>query len=72
MILTKIFFTVSTQSDLGRIIEPESLKVEDYLNRTVLKLAQAVDGEKSSPAGKFAMVLITVKYVITLCGKCGT
>lgn len=65
MVLTKIYTTVATKkSDLASIIELESLGVEGYLNRTLLKLAQASDGEKYSPAGKFSMVLIMLRFAL--------
>ncbi|KAI5780023.1 hypothetical protein EDC01DRAFT_283988 [Geopyxis carbonaria] len=62
MILIKIYFTTKLPgSELGRVIDSESLCVEDYLGRTLSVLAQAAKGDRNRPAGKFTMILIMLR-----------
>jgi hypothetical protein len=61
VILVKLFFLASEPNGaLGRILEPESVKVVWYLEQLVPKMAEVAGkgGEMCRAAGKFGMILV--------------
>jgi hypothetical protein len=53
-ILLKIFFICSAPgSELGKVLHPDAIKVERYLNRLVSHMQDAAGGENYRPAAKF-------------------
>lgn len=60
--LTKMYFAVtSPNSELGRVISRESLKVEHTLDGLLESFRVAAEGEKCRPASKFLMILVMLK-----------
>jgi len=62
VVLIKMYFAAATpNSEIGRIIDKDIMKVEFYLDGLVSHFQAAAAQEKSRPSGKFLMVLIMLK-----------
>jgi hypothetical protein len=62
MILIKLYFTASApNSELGKIINKDELRLDNYLDRIVQHFSQAAAGDRTRPSGKFTMILIMLK-----------
>ncbi|KAF8463168.1 hypothetical protein BDZ91DRAFT_796662 [Kalaharituber pfeilii] len=62
IILMKIFCTASApKSELGLILDKDSLNVDTYIDALLRKLEEAAKGDKCRPAVKFGMILMLLK-----------
>lgn len=62
VVLIKMYFAAAApNSELGKIIDKDNMKVEQYLDSLVELFKAAAAEEKSRPAAKFLMVLIMLK-----------
>jgi hypothetical protein len=62
VVLIKMYFAAATpNSELGKVINKDNMKVEQYLDSLVEIFKAAASEEKSRPAAKFLMVLIMLK-----------
>jgi hypothetical protein len=62
VVLIKMFFAAATpNSELGRVINKDNMKVEQYLDGLVDLFKASAAEEKSRPSAKFLMVLIMLK-----------
>ncbi|TVY30380.1 Transcriptional regulator [Lachnellula hyalina] len=62
VVLIKMYFAATTpNSELGKVIDKDNMKVEQYLDDLVEVFRAAAADEKSRPAAKFFMVLIMLK-----------
>lgn len=62
VVLTKLHFSaISPLSEIGKVLDHESLQVGQYLNRLVIHLMAVVGTEKNRVASKFLMILIKLK-----------
>ncbi|KAI0535496.1 hypothetical protein GGR58DRAFT_440809 [Xylaria digitata] len=62
VVLLKIYFSAtSPNSELGKVINKDNMKVAEYLDRLLEKFQKAAALDKSRPAGKFLMVLVMVR-----------
>jgi RalA-binding protein 1 len=58
VILVKMYFSASSQgSELGKVIDKGTLRVEQYLDALLDKFRQTANGDGSRPAAKFRFVL---------------
>jgi len=62
VVLIKMYFAATTpNSELGKVINKDNMKVEQYLDGLVDIFRATAADEKSRPASKFLMVLIMLK-----------
>ncbi|KAK5635824.1 hypothetical protein RRF57_011536 [Xylaria bambusicola] len=62
VVLIKIYFSAtSPNSELGKVINKDNMKVAEYLDRLYEKFRDTAASDKSRPASKFLMVLDTVR-----------
>ncbi len=62
VVLIKMYFAAATpNSELGKVINKNNMKVEQYLDGLVASFQAAAADEKSRPSAKFLMVLIMLK-----------
>ncbi|KAI1428057.1 hypothetical protein F5Y12DRAFT_71188 [Xylaria sp. FL1777] len=62
VVLIKIYFSAtSPNSELGKVINKDNMKVAEYLDRLLEKFRETAASDKSRPAGKFFMVLVMVR-----------
>ena len=62
VVLIKMYFAASTpNSELGKVINKDNMKVEQYLDGLVEIFKASAQEEKSRPSSKFLMVLIMLK-----------
>jgi hypothetical protein len=62
VVLIKMYFAAATpNSELGKVIDKDNMKVEQYLDGLVGIFQAAAAEEKSRPASKFLMVLTMLK-----------
>jgi hypothetical protein len=62
VVLIKMYFAAAApNSELGKVINKNDMKVEQYLDRLVDIFKASAANEKSRPAAKFLMVLIMLK-----------
>ncbi|TGJ87295.1 hypothetical protein E0Z10_g1482 [Xylaria hypoxylon] len=62
VVLIKIYFSAtSPNSELGKVINKDNMKVAEYLDRLLEKFQKTAASDKSRPAGKFLMVLVMVR-----------
>ena len=62
VVLIKMYFAAATpNSELGKVINKDNMKVEQYLDGLVDIFRSSAAGDKSRPAAKFLMVLIMLK-----------
>ncbi|RDW73985.1 hypothetical protein BP5796_07427 [Coleophoma crateriformis] len=62
VILIKMYFAAATpNSELGKVINKDNMKVERYLDGLVETFRAAASNERSRPAAKFLMVLLMLK-----------
>ncbi|MCJ1462438.1 hypothetical protein MMC07_001039 [Pseudocyphellaria aurata] len=62
VVLTKLHFSaISPTSEIGKVLDHDSLQVSQYLNRLVIHLVAIVGAEKNRMASKFLMILIKLK-----------
>lgn len=62
VVLIKMYFAAATPgSELGKVINKDNMKVEQYLDGLVDIFRASAAAEKSRPAAKFLMVLIMLK-----------
>ncbi|TVY73392.1 Transcriptional regulator WAR1 [Lachnellula suecica] len=62
VVLIKMYFAAAQpNSELGKVINKDNMKVEQYLDNLVATFKAAAADEKSRPSAKFLMVLIMLK-----------
>ncbi|TVY86493.1 Transcriptional regulator [Lachnellula willkommii] len=62
VVLIKMYFAATTpNSELGKVIDKDNMKVEQYLDNLVEIFRAAAADDKSRPSAKFFMVLIMLK-----------
>ncbi|KAL7275522.1 hypothetical protein RUND412_001525 [Rhizina undulata] len=62
VILIKLYFSASyPKSELGKLIDKDTLKVDEYLDRVLNLLGAAAENEKCRAAQKFIMVLTMLR-----------
>lgn len=62
VVLAKLHFSaISPNSEIGKVLDHDSLQVSQYLNRLVIHLVAVVGTEKHRVASKFLMILIKLK-----------
>ncbi|KAH0613496.1 uncharacterized protein H6S33_005382 [Morchella sextelata] len=63
IILIKLYFSAShPQSELGKVIDKNSLKVDEYMDRLLDTLKKAADGKASKQAGRFTAILQMIRH----------
>ncbi|KAI5851677.1 hypothetical protein DFP73DRAFT_164638 [Morchella snyderi] len=63
IILIKLYFSAShPQSELGKVIDKNSLKVDEYMDRLLDTLKKAADGKASKQAGRFTAILQMLRH----------
>lgn len=62
VVLIKMFFAATTpNSELGKVIDKDNMKVEHYLDRMLETFRATAEDEKSRPAAKFLGVLVMLR-----------
>ncbi|KAI0482664.1 hypothetical protein GGR56DRAFT_663474 [Xylariaceae sp. FL0804] len=62
VVLIKMYFSASSpNSDLGKVINKDNMKVAEYLDRLLDKFRNTAASDKSRPAGKFLVVLVMLR-----------
>ncbi|MBE3046296.1 hypothetical protein IMZ48_27920, partial [Candidatus Bathyarchaeota archaeon] len=62
VVLIKIYFTAAApNSELGRVLPKEAIRVDHYLDSMLSKFMAAAAEDKCRPAGKFLVVLIMLR-----------
>ncbi|KAF8249044.1 hypothetical protein K440DRAFT_231306 [Wilcoxina mikolae CBS 423.85] len=62
MILIKVSATAATPgNELGKVIDKDELRVEEYVSRALTLLAHSAKGDRNRTAAKFAMILIMLR-----------
>ena len=62
VVLIKMYFSAkSPDSDLGKVIDKDNMKVEEYLEKLLDKFRAVADVDKSRPAAKFMLVLAMLR-----------
>lgn len=62
VVLIRIYFAASTpNSELGKVIDKESMKVDQHLENLLEKFRQTAADDKSRPAAKFLVVLVMIR-----------
>lgn len=63
IILIKLYFSASHPlSELGKVIDKNSLKVDEYMDRLLDILKKAADGKASKQAGRFTGILQMLRH----------
>ncbi|KAJ2904783.1 putative fungal specific transcription protein [Zalerion maritima] len=71
VVLIKLYFAASApESELGRVIDKDNMKVEHYLNALLEKFKATAAEDRSRPAAKFLLVLVMLKTWFHSRGKC--
>jgi hypothetical protein len=72
VVLIKMYFSASSHnSELGKVINKDHMKVEEYLDRLMEKFREVGASEKSRPANKFLLVLLMIRSWFQKQGKPG-
>ncbi|KAI9821143.1 MAG: hypothetical protein M1827_003877 [Pycnora praestabilis] len=72
VVLIKMYFAATTpNSELGKVIRKEDMKVEHYLDSLVASFKASGGNEKARPASKFLMVFVMLKTWFSKDGKPG-
>lgn len=62
VVLIKMYFSASSpDSELGKVINKDNMKVDEYLDRLLDKFRAVAEGDKSRPAAKFQLVLAMLR-----------
>ncbi|RYP23295.1 hypothetical protein DL765_001204 [Monosporascus sp. GIB2] len=62
VVLMKMYFSASSpDSELGKVINKDNMKVEEYLDKLLDKFRAIAEGDKSRPAAKFQVVLAMLR-----------
>ncbi|KAI1259299.1 hypothetical protein F5Y18DRAFT_312370 [Xylariaceae sp. FL1019] len=62
VVLIKIYFSASSpNSELGKVIDKDNMKVAEYLDKLLDKFRETAAQDKSRPAGKFLVVLVMLR-----------
>ncbi|KAI0139684.1 hypothetical protein BJ166DRAFT_489392 [Pestalotiopsis sp. NC0098] len=62
VVLIKMYFSASMpNSELGKVINKDHMKVEEYLEKLLAKFAEVAAADKSRPAAKFIVVLAMLR-----------
>ncbi|KAI1333219.1 hypothetical protein F5Y16DRAFT_355129 [Xylariaceae sp. FL0255] len=62
VVLIKVYFSASSpNSELGKVIDKDNMKVAEYLDRLLERFRETATSDKSRPAGKFLVVLIMLR-----------
>lgn len=62
VVLIRIYFAASSpNSELGKIIDKDSMKVEQHLHNLLEQFRVTAAGDRSRPASKFLVVLVMIK-----------
>jgi hypothetical protein len=62
VVLIKMYFSASMpNSELGKVINKDHMKVEEYLEKLLVKFGEVAAADKSRPAAKFIMVLAMLR-----------
>lgn len=62
VVLIKMYFSASTpNSELGKVINKDHMKVEEYLEKLLAKFGDVAAADKSRPAAKFIIVLAMLR-----------
>lgn len=70
VVLIKMYFSASTpNSELGKVINKDHMKVDEYLDRMLDKFREVAAGDRSRPAGKFLIVLVMLRSWFQKQGK---
>ena len=71
VVLIKLYFAASSQqSDLGKIIDKDHMKVEHYLHSLLDKFKETASEDRSRPAAKFLLVVVMLRNWLENRGKC--
>lgn len=70
VVLIKMYFSASMpNSELGKVINKDHMKVEEYIEKLLDKFRDTATHEKSRPAGKFLVVLVMLRSWFQKQGK---
>ncbi|KAK8048598.1 hypothetical protein PG994_010328 [Apiospora phragmitis] len=70
VVLIKMYFSASTpNSELGKVINKDHMKVEEYIEKLLDKFRDTATHEKSRPPGKFLVVLVMLRSWFQKQGK---
>jgi len=70
VILIKLYYSASSpNSELGKVINKDQMKVAEYLDKLLEKFREATATDKSRPAGKFLVVLLMMRGWFNQQGK---
>ncbi|KAI8635408.1 hypothetical protein F5Y19DRAFT_10790 [Xylariaceae sp. FL1651] len=62
VVLIKVYFSASSpNSELGKVINKDNMKVAEYLDKLLEKFRETAASDKSRPAGKFLVVLVMLR-----------
>jgi hypothetical protein len=62
VVLIKMYFSASSpNSELGKVINKDNMKVAEYLDKLLEKFRDAAAADKSRPAAKFLVVLVMLR-----------
>ncbi|KAI0125820.1 hypothetical protein BJ170DRAFT_656840 [Xylariales sp. AK1849] len=62
VVLIKMYFSASTpNSELGKVINKDNMKVEEYLDKLLNKFGDIAAADKSRPASKFLVVIVMLR-----------
>lgn len=62
VVLTKLYFsTCSASSEIGKILDQESLQLTEYLNKLAMHLMTVVGSKRHRVASKFLMIILALK-----------
>ncbi|KAI3323495.1 hypothetical protein HD806DRAFT_535321 [Xylariaceae sp. AK1471] len=62
VVLIKMYFSASSpNSELGKVINKDNMKVAEYLDKLLEKFREAAASDKSRPAAKFLVVLVMLR-----------
>ncbi|CAJ2501610.1 Uu.00g044630.m01.CDS01 [Anthostomella pinea] len=62
VVLIKMYFSASSpNSELGKVINKDNMKVSEYLDKLLEKFRDTAASDKSRPAGKFLVVLMMLR-----------
>ncbi len=62
VVLIKMYFSASSpDSELGKVINKDNMKVDEYLDKLLEKFRAVAEGDKSRPAAKFQIVLAMLR-----------
>ncbi|KAI0020975.1 hypothetical protein F4780DRAFT_770419 [Xylariomycetidae sp. FL0641] len=62
VVLIKMYFSASSpNSELGKVMDKDNMKVAEYLERLLDKFRETAANDRSRPAGKFLIVLMMLR-----------